>query len=509
MVSLSESQNLASVFNHFQTCLDRSTHSRISSHLRTSNMTGPTTKQAFQSQSIGHWLPKDRKMISQWVSQKARQALQSPGKGLGKLPSLGPGLPSAGSGIPYLDSSLTEFAELVINSPHLFMLGNNMFTEASNHYPKDPAGNCAIKSFNEFISVLSLVVQSGPEFVDKTDPPTAMGLIGFPINAILDWPMGTESGYQFFRNPEVNLALGKVLSTWGEFLGSLASQACLDGWLSSDALEMIAAKGNNGKTDYTFQELFKCSPSEKHFGFKSWDEFFVRQFRDGVRPVEAPDNGVPDLKFPDPTLVITNACESAPLKIQTDVKESDKFWLKEQPYSLENMLNYDPLVPQFAGGTVYQAFLSALSYHRWHSPVSGKIERIEHVPGTYYSENWYEGVAGAENPDQADPAAPNYSQPYISSVATRMIMFIQADNPKIGLMSIVFIGMAEVSSCEAVVKPGDKVEKGQELGMFHFGGSSHCLVFRPEVNIKMVNPGPWDMDHETNFPVNSALAVVV
>jgi phosphatidylserine decarboxylase len=29
------------------------------------------------------------------------------------------------------------------------------------------------------------------------------------------------------------------------------------------------------------------------------------------------------------------------------------------------------------------------------------------------------------------------------------------------------------------VKPGYHVEKGEELGYFQFGGSTHCLVFRP------------------------------
>jgi len=28
-------------------------------------------------------------------------------------------------------------------------------------------------------------------------------------------------------------------------------------------------------------------------------------------------------------------------------------------------------VKDFVGGTVYQAYLSAENYHRWHSPVSG------------------------------------------------------------------------------------------------------------------------------------------
>lgn len=27
------------------------------------------------------------------------------------------------------------------------------------------------------------------------------------------------------------------------------------------------------------------------------------------------------------------------------------------------------------------------------------------------------------------------------------------------------------------------MEKGDQLGMFHFGGSTHCLIFRPGVNL--------------------------
>jgi phosphatidylserine decarboxylase len=41
--------------------------------------------------------------------------------------------------------------------------------------------------------------------------------------------------------------------------------------------------------------------------------------------------------------------------------------------------------------------------------------------------------------------------------------------------------MSEVSSCliDSKVMPGYHVGKGEELGYFQFGGSTHCLVFRP------------------------------
>lgn len=71
--------------------------------------------------------------------------------------------------------------------------------------------------------------------------------------------------------------------------------------------------------------------------------------------------------------------------------------------------------------------------------------------------------------------------------------------------------MAEVSSCEFTVKEGDEITKGQEVGMFHYGGSSHCLVFQPGVDLNFVHPPPWDtadVDTEKTFNVKSALAVV-
>lgn len=442
-------------------------------------------------------MPWGRGINLQWVGQKV-EAARNVANTSSKLG-------------PPLDPALAEFQQIVVESPHLLRLANDMFTEASKKYPNDPAGGCSITSFDEFMAVLELVIQSGPEFFEKTEPETAMEFIGFPINAILYWPMGTFSGYDFFLRPEVNEALRGVLSSWGKFLGSPDSKACLDGWLSETAQELIAAKANNGTTRYTFQELFVCpDPSDKHLGFNSWDAFFIRQFRAGIRPVMAPDDGTPDHQFSDPTLVLTNACESAPLQLQTGVKLFDTFYLKGQPYSLGNMLNCNARTADFVGGTVYQAFLSALSYHRWHSPVSGRVVAIESVPGTYYSENWFERIAAADDRDNKPaPTAPDYSQPYISAVATRSIIYIEAKNPKIGLMVIVFIGMAEVSSCEFTVREGQEIMKGQELGMFHYGGSSHCMLFRPGVDIHFVQMRPWGTDEERNLPVGSVLGVVI
>lgn len=144
------------------------------------------------------------------------------------------------------------------------------------------------------------------------------------------------------------------------------------------------------------------------------------------------------------------------------------------------MLAHDECAEQFVGGTIYQAFLSALSYHRWHSPVSGRIVKAYVQDGTYYSEPLFEDFGPSHG---ADRAGESTGQGYITATATRGIIFIEADNPAIGLMVVLVVGMAEVSTCDITVEKGQWVEKGEQIGMFHFGGSTHCLLFRKNVDV--------------------------
>jgi phosphatidylserine decarboxylase len=122
------------------------------------------------------------------------------------------------------------------------------------------------------------------------------------------------------------------------------------------------------------------------------------------------------------------------------------------------------------------------------------------APPSYYAEALSEGY---------DPAGPNDSQAYITEVATRALIFIEADNPDIGLMCVMFIGMAEVSSNEITVYEGQHVNKGDQLGMFHFGGSTHCLIFRPQVQLEFDMHGQKPGLESQNIPVRARIATVV
>ncbi len=150
---------------------------------------------------------------------------------------------------------------------------------------------------------------------------------------------------------------------------------------------------------------------------------------DSARPVASPDDDN----------IIANACESKTYNIATAVKLREKFWVKGQPYSVKDMLANDPLADQFAGGTIYQAFLSALSYHRWHAPVSGTVRRAFVRDGTYFSEPLLYGAGGTLTLD-IDAKGLSIAQGYLTALATRAIIFIEADNPAIGLMAVIGVG---------------------------------------------------------------------
>ncbi|MFH1161159.1 MAG: phosphatidylserine decarboxylase family protein [bacterium] len=373
-----------------------------------------------------------------------------------------------------------EFKVLIETDPEIYMLFHQMFDQVPRKAPynHDPTGKPQVRDYLHMLELINHIITKAPEFNET-------GLVGFPVNAILDWPMGTEAGASAFLNPKVNSQLKKILDEWALFLDSPDSRYVLNedphtGWFGQDAMKAMPG----------FVQEFKCNPELPFYSFSSWDNFFTREFREGQRPVASPDDDA----------VIANACESAPYRIATNVQKRDNFWIKAQPYSLEHMMASDPLVEEFVGGTIYQAFLSATSYHRWNSPVSGKIVKTKVLDGSYYAETLPEGF---------DPAGPNDSQGFITEVATRALIFIEADNPDIGLMCVMFVGMAEVSTCDITVYEGQHVKKGDQLGMFHFGGSTHCLIFRPDVRLEFDMHGQTPGLNSENIPVKARIATVV
>lgn len=406
---------------------------------------------------VGAWLPSDESFLRQWLEamlEKTRLEQKA------------------------LHPEIEEFRNLIESDAQVFMLFNQMFSQVPRRYQQDPCGQPQVRDYRQMLELLNTVMNHAPEF-DQT------GLVGCPINAIFDWSMGTAAGMAAFLNEKVNAHLKKILNAWARFLSSRDSTYVLSdhprkGWFGADALKAMP----------NFEREFICDPALPHWGFRSWDAFFVREFRPGIRPVASPDDD----------RIIVNACEAAPFRIARNASCRDAFWIKSQPYSITHMLANDKLAPLFAGATVYQAYLNPLSYHRWHSPVSGTVVKAYVQDGTYYAEAASHGF---------DPAGPNSSQCYIAELATRAIIFLEADDRRIGLLCVLAVGMAEVSGCEITVYEGQRLRKGEQIGMFHFGGSSYCLIVRGDVRLEFDHHGQKPGLHAKNIPVNARLATII
>lgn len=433
-------------------------------------------------QSFGEWLPQNRGMVADWVNNliDSMNEESEPGENLKSIAVKKASRKMRHKKmVTYNNREVLEFKQMVMEDPALRLLAEQMIEQGYAYDSKDPTGKPQIHDLDTLFKLIDIIIDTAPEYMQPGAK--GRGLIGFPINAVLDWCMGTQAGYAFFLNEKVNAGLNKILTKWCEFLNSPESARVLNkskkGWLCDAAVEELAL------------DEYQIDINDEHFGFKSWNDFFTRQFKPGMREVA----------FPDDPYVIVNACESAAYRIADHVEPDTKFWLKEQPYALDYMLDHHEYTSRFVGGTVYQAFLSATHYHCWHAPVDGTIADVKLIPGTYYAE---------VNEFPYDDAGPNDSQAYITHVAARAIIMIEADNKDIGMVCFMPVGMSEVSSCDVTVKKGDKVKKGDSLGRFLFGGSTHCLIFEPDVIEEFVDdakPAP-DFNNSKIQKVCSRLA---
>ena len=86
---------------------------------------------------------------------------------------------------------------------------------------------------------------------------------------------------------------------------------------------------------YWNPDEYYVDKSKPHWGFNSWNDWFTRQVRPEARPIAPGDN------------VIVNSSDSFPLQytgLRTgrnpadNVRSQNKFWLKDNLYSLYDML---------------------------------------------------------------------------------------------------------------------------------------------------------------------------
>lgn len=339
-----------------------------------------------------------------------------------------------------LDPSVQALAEFVREPENAFLriyIGS-MLDEANRKQPLN------IKTPADFFQQLDNALTSYPRYDSNF-------MAALPFYTVLQPFMENSYGWAFFTDETVRPYFAEILKTYHANLQKPDSLVYLNdsygNWLSEDAVQYLSLD------EYVYD------PAQPHGGFKTWNEFFIRQFRDidASRPIA-----------PDPTeKAIISPVDGQVWMISKQVQREAAFEIKGEQYYLTDLLAEpadSPLLQPFVDGLAVQVVLMPFNYHRWHSPVTGRIRKAHTVPGFFFAQ---------PAPDQ-DYAA---SFPFLSHVNTRAIVFIESENPAIGEVAMVFVGLTEVSSCTPTVNEGDRVQRGDEIGHFAFGGSTCCILF--------------------------------
>ena len=220
---------------------------------------------------------------------------------------------------------------------------------------------------------------------------------------------------------------------------------------------------------------------EPEGGWNTFNEFFAREIKPGLRPID---------HFDDDRVIVSPA--DSVFDGSWDIDENSCVDLKNVPWSISQLLEDTTQGDKFKGGKFCHSFLNTTDYHRQHAPVSGTVIEAKVVPGICYLEVEVQNDSRSGQPKlimkrklasgaggSRSLNAPNI--PGYQFLQARALILI--DNPTLGLVAVLPIGMAQVSSVVLTIKEGETVTKGQELSYFQFGGSDCVMVFQKDANV--------------------------
>jgi phosphatidylserine decarboxylase len=308
---------------------------------------------------------------------------------------------------------------------------------------------------------------------------------------------GTKNGYnqkvydllcQSYWLVDQEIAPGKTMQSYPEFANWLVSFANAwgtfldtEGSLTPDSLQSFKNDVNeNNESVYNFP-LY----DDNENSWKTFNQFFYREFNNAdpktgispLRPIAEPNTNT--------TIVSPADCTFKAFYPIDDKGNVDEVVLKETHTigTIDELLEFSKYGENFYGGTFIHYFLSPFDYHRFHTPVSGKILEILPVQGNVY----LNVEASADGQFDAPDGGGNG---YEFSQARGLV--IMDAGPEVGKVAILPIGMCQVSGVDMYTElQGKEVVKGQEFGKFRFGGSDIIMLFeKPPQELYMFQNDP-------------------
>jgi phosphatidylserine decarboxylase len=215
-------------------------------------------------------------------------------------------------------------------------------------------------------------------------------------------------------------------------------------------------------------DLHEC---EDTGGWTSFDEFFTRRLRKGVRTIEA-----------DPKTVVSPA--DGRIVSASRINPGGSFVVKGRPYSVGELVGSELEAQRFHDGAGFVVYLSPRDYHRVHAPVSGKIHRIRSIAGDYFPVN----AVGMRH------------VPELFCRNRRVVIDVDADLGRVTVVMVVAMIVGRVTTLgiarrdvpfgDHAFEPPLVVERGQEIGVFHLGSTAVVLVESSAASGWLADEGP-------------------
>lgn len=107
--------------------------------------------------------------------------------------------------------------------------------------------------------------------------------------------------------------------------------------------------------------------------YATFEKFFIRHHAPGSRPINKPKDKSSAIVVADSRVVVYDT-----------VSETKKLWIKGSNFNLTNLVMDKVLGSHFGDGAIASFRLSPQDYHRYHSPVTGRVKLFRSMPGDYY-----------------------------------------------------------------------------------------------------------------------------
>ncbi len=225
-----------------------------------------------------------------------------------------------------------------------------------------------------------------------------------------------------------------------------------------------------------FIQRYKIDVSEAEHALDKYPtigDLFIRRLKKGARPI---GEG------------IVHPCDGK-LTIAGDMNKGVLVQTKAIEYSLCELLKDPTAEKKFEGGKYATYYLCPTDYHRVHSPLSGEITNVVHIPGRLWPVNPW----SVENITQL--FAINERVVFNIKTPEGPVALVMVGATNVGDISVAFDDSVHTNVADAVAIdekiyiPHIPVKKGDELGTFHMG-SSVVVIYAKGVLDKTPSLGP-------------------